>query len=59
MNVLQGISMGLLVMAITAVGMKTSLKTMFGLGWKPLFLILIETLTIAVFYFSALAFGLV
>lgn len=48
----------LLVMAITAVGMKTSLKTMFSLGWKPIFLILIETITISLFYFSVVIFGL-
>lgn len=59
MNILKTASKGLLVMSITAVGMKTSLKTMFALGWKPLFLIVAETLTIAVFYFAAIESGII
>jgi len=57
LNILQDSSKWLLVMAITAVGMKTSLKTMFSLGWRPIFLILIETITISVLYFSVIASG--
>lgn len=59
LNILQNTSKWLLVMAITAVGMKTSLKQMFSLGWKPIFLILIETATISVLYFSVIVSGIV
>jgi len=58
MDILKVASKALLVMSITAVGMKTSLKTMFALGWKPLFLILAETVTIAVFYFAVIESGI-
>ncbi len=59
LNFLQNASKWLLVMAITAVGMKTSLKDMFSLGWKPVFLILIETITISILYFSVIISGIV
>lgn len=55
LHFLQTSSKWLLIMAITAVGMKTSLKTMFSLGWKPLFLILVETITISIFYFAMIS----
>tara|TARA_R110002096_G_scaffold340539_8_gene533675 strand:+ start:6952 stop:8046 length:1095 start_codon:yes stop_codon:yes gene_type:complete len=54
-GLLQNSSKWLLVMAITAVGMKTSLKVMFSLGWRPIFLILVETLVLAGVYFAALS----
>jgi len=57
LNVLQSASKWLLIMAITAVGMKTSLKIMFSLGWKPVFLVVIETVTISVLYFGAIVFA--
>jgi len=59
LDFLQGASKWLLVMAITAVGMKTSLRKMFSLGWKPIFLILIETVTISILYFTVIVMGLV
>lgn len=58
-NLLQGSSKWLLVMAITAVGMKTSLKQMFSLGWRPVFLILVETVMISILYFSVIISGLI
>ncbi len=58
-GILQTTSKWMLVMAITAVGMKTSLKAMFSLGWKPLFLIVTETLTLSILYFSILAFEII
>lgn len=57
LDILQNASKWLLVMAITAVGMKTSLKDIFSLGWKPVFLILIETITILALYFSVIKSG--
>ncbi len=57
--ILQVTSKWMLVMAITAVGMKTSLKAMFSLGWKPLFLIVIETLTLSILYFSVIALEII
>ncbi|MBL4800379.1 MAG: YeiH family putative sulfate export transporter [Emcibacter sp.] len=59
LDALQSASKWLLVMAITAVGMKTSLKDMFSLGWRPLFLILIETVIISILYFSVIVSGIV
>ncbi|VAW06530.1 Inner membrane protein [hydrothermal vent metagenome] len=58
-GMIQLTSKWMLVMAITAVGMKTSLKAMFSLGWKPLFLIVIETLTLSILYFSVIAFEII
>ena len=59
LNILQNGSKWLLVMAITAVGMKTSLKDMFSLGWRPIFLIVIETVTISILYFSVIVSGII
>lgn len=47
-----------LIMAITAVGMKTSLKTVLSLGMKTFLLVLLNTLCIAVLYFSVIAFDI-
>lgn len=58
-TILQNTSKWLLVMAITAVGMKTSLKTMFSLGWRPIALILVETITISLLYFSVIVLGII
>ncbi len=44
-----------LVMAIAAVGMKTSLKTLSSLGWRPFLLVLIDTAFIALLYFVVVA----
>lgn len=45
-----------LIMAITAVGMKTSLKSIFSLGYKTIFLVLIETVIIFAIYFAYINF---
>lgn len=37
----------LLIVAIAAIGMKTSLKQVFSVGWKPIFLMAAETLFLA------------
>ena len=50
-NFLEIASKWCLVMAIAAVGMKTSLKTLCALGWRPFLLVLIDTLSIALLYF--------
>lgn len=36
-----------LVIAIAALGMKTSLKVLFGVGWKPVSIIVVETIFLA------------
>jgi len=58
-SILESSSKWMLVMAITAVGMKTSLKAMFSLGWKPVFLILIETLTLSLLYFTVISLDII
>ncbi len=58
-DILQNISKLMLIMAITAVGMKTSMRAMFSLGWKPIFLILIETLTLFLLYFTVISLEII
>jgi len=58
-DILQSSSKWMLVMAITAVGMKTSMRRMFSLGWKPVFLILIETVTLSLLYFMVIRFDVI
>lgn len=48
------ISRGCLLVAIAALGVKTSFGELFALGWKPLALILAETLVLLVFVTLAL-----
>lgn len=48
-----------LIMAVAAVGMKTSLKTLFYLGWKPFLLIFLDTLFITLLYFLVIITGVV
>ncbi|MCK5425017.1 MAG: YeiH family putative sulfate export transporter [Emcibacter sp.] len=59
LDIFKSTSKWMLIMAITAVGMKTSLKDMFSLGWRPIFLILIETITISLLYFTVIISGVV
>tara|TARA_R110001592_G_scaffold29350_15_gene106712 strand:- start:1774 stop:2847 length:1074 start_codon:yes stop_codon:yes gene_type:complete len=59
LDVLEYTSKWFLIMAITAVGMKTSLKAVFSLGWRPFVLIFVDTLFIALLYFLAIAFAIV
>jgi uncharacterized integral membrane protein (TIGR00698 family) len=47
LDVLKGISRWCLVAAIAALGMKTSLKAMAAVGWRPIALIVAETLFLA------------
>ncbi len=58
-GILQEASKWLLVMAITAVGMKTSLKTLFSLGWRPIALVVIETVILSALYFTVILTGLI
>lgn len=43
-----------LVAAMVAIGMKTHLKSMLDVGWKPIALMVAETLALAVFVYAAL-----
>ncbi len=53
--ILKDISKYMLIMAIAAVGIKTSFKSLLSLGWKPIALIAIETIVIFGIYFMALS----
>lgn len=57
MPMIKDISKWMLIMAVTAVGMKTSLKALFSLGWKPIFLICAESAFIFAVYFGFLLVG--
>lgn len=50
------ISRACLVMAISALGVKTSLQSLTSLGWQPVMLLLVETIWLATFILLALAF---
>jgi uncharacterized integral membrane protein (TIGR00698 family) len=52
-----GFSRACLVVAIAALGMKTSVQELARLGWRPLALIVIETAWIAVFVLSVIVWG--
>ena len=58
-DILKTVSKWLLIMAITAVGMKTSFKEVMSLGWKPITLILIETIIIFGIYLSVITLNLI
>jgi len=45
----QSLSQWSLIAAMAAIGMKTHLKDMLNVGWKPIALMLIETVALAVF----------
>lgn len=45
----------MLVIAMVGVGMKTSFKSLFSLGWKPLFLVFTNTVVISLIYISFLS----
>ncbi len=57
MPMIKDISKWMLIMAVTAVGMKTSLKALFSLGWKPIFLVCAESAFIFAVYFGFLLVG--
>lgn len=59
LNVLEYASKWCLIMAITAVGMKTSLKTLFSLGWRPFLLVFLNTLFITLLYFAVITTGII
>jgi len=50
------ISRWCLVVAIAALGMKTSFKTLFAVGWRPIALMVAETVWIALLVFVSVAF---
>lgn len=49
-------SQACLVVAIAALGIKTSLKSLAELGWQPMFMLVAETVWVAVFVLAALFF---
>jgi uncharacterized membrane protein YadS len=51
------LSRACLVVAIAALGMKTSFNELAQLGWRPLALIVIETLWIAAFVLAVVVWG--
>jgi uncharacterized integral membrane protein (TIGR00698 family) len=51
-----GVSRWCLVTAIAALGMKTSFKDLFAVGWRPIALMLAETLWIAILVFASVKF---
>ena len=53
-TLLSTLSTWLLVIAISALGVKTSLSEISSVGWKPLVLILISTLFIAIYIIAAI-----
>jgi uncharacterized integral membrane protein (TIGR00698 family) len=55
-NLANDVSRWCLVTAIAALGMKTSFKALFAVGWRPIGLMLAETLWIAVLVFVAVKF---
>lgn len=50
----QGLSQWCLVAAMVAIGMKTHLKNLMDVGWKPIALMLIETVGLAIFVYATL-----
>ncbi|MGA2795436.1 MAG: putative sulfate exporter family transporter [Roseiarcus sp.] len=55
-NLANDVSRWCLVTAIAALGMKTSFKALFAVGWRPIGLMLAETMWIAVLVFAAVKF---
>ena len=56
MNSASSVSSWCLVTAIAALGMKTSLRDLLDVGWKPVGLMLAETIWIAGFVLLAMRF---
>ena len=48
------LSRGCLVTAIAAIGMKTSLKSLLTMGWRPVLLVVVLTLLLAAMFMGAL-----
>ncbi len=59
LDALEYTSKWFLIMAITAVGMKTSLKTLFALGWRPFLLVLLNTLIITTLYLAVITLSII
>jgi uncharacterized integral membrane protein (TIGR00698 family) len=57
--ILQTSSKWLLVMAIAAVGMKTSPKTFVSMGWKSFMLVFLNTLFLAALYIAVITFNVI
>ena len=55
--ILKEISKYMLMMAIVAVGMKTSFKEITSLGWKPIALVVINTVVIFVIYLAVITYN--
>ncbi len=58
-SALKDASKWFLVIAITAVGMKTSFNKVRSLGWRPIMLVVMETVSITALYVAVIAFGVV
>lgn len=58
LDILKHTSKWLLIMAIAAVGMKTSIKTLCALGWKPFLLVFLNTLAITALYLTIIMQGI-
>ncbi len=58
-DILKDASKWCLVIAITAVGMKTSFKKIRSLGWRPIMLVVMETVSITALYVAVIAFGVI
>lgn len=54
LGALEWMSKWFLIVAITAVGIKTSFKELFSLGWRPIVLLLSNTFFISLIYIAAL-----
>ena len=51
---LAGLGLGAVVVAISALGIKTSFRQLALAGWKPFALLLVETLWMAAFVLAAI-----
>ncbi|MCB1592360.1 MAG: YeiH family putative sulfate export transporter [Alphaproteobacteria bacterium] len=58
-HMLETVSKWMLVMAIAAVGLKTSMKEVVTLGYGPVLLVVTETLILLAFYCALSAFGMI
>ena len=55
---LQGASRWCLILAISALGIKTVMAEVVGVGWRPIALIVVETLFVGAFVLAALKLGI-
>jgi uncharacterized membrane protein YadS len=54
---ISGVSRACLVVAIAALGVKTSFQSLASLGWRPVLMLVAETVWIALFVLAALLFN--